>query len=110
MGVSRLVGIRTEPRFVGDMDTFQIRVSNFGTANRIRVYVVLDVDGDRIDSVAVSLNGGTSIDTLLRWTPAARRQQEPEVPFTRLPGDQDCSNDTRCAESTTASRRFAVAR
>jgi len=93
MGVSRLVGIQTEPRFVGDMDTFRIRVSNFGTSDQTGVYVVLDVDEDRVDSVAVDVNGGTFVDTLLRWRPAAGGSKNLRF-FTKLSDDQDGSNDT----------------
>jgi hypothetical protein len=93
MGVSRLVGTRTEPRFVGDMDTFQIRVANFGTLNQTGVRVVLDVDGEIVDSVAVNVNSGMSVDTLLRWTPTTGGSRNLRF-YTELPGDEDATNDT----------------
>jgi len=93
MGVSSLIEIKTVPLVIGEIDTFKIRVSNFGTDPQTGVQVMMTANDVAVDSASVSINAFNYEDIALVWTPDNSGDYVLKF-FTQLSADEDATNDT----------------
>jgi len=93
MGVASLLEIKSVPLVIGETDSFEIRVYNFGTGYQSDVQVMMTANDIAVDSTTVSLSAFSYEDVSLVWTPANSGDYTLKF-FTQLALDEDALNDT----------------